>query len=59
MTKTGTPEYNAPEIFKSHAYSEKVDIWSVGVILYQVLSKGIMPFYSENIPKLINQITVN
>lgn len=33
----GTPEFTAPEIFKNIEYTNKVDIWSVGVSLFVML----------------------
>lgn len=32
----GTPGYMAPEVFSHEAYSEKVDIFSLGAILYSM-----------------------
>ncbi|XP_028795654.1 phosphoenolpyruvate carboxylase kinase 2-like [Neltuma alba] len=42
----GTPYYVAPEVVACREYSEKVDVWSSGVILYMMLS-GNPPFDGE------------
>lgn len=42
-TIAGTPYYMAPEILNERNYSSKVDMWSVGVLLYLFMS-GYMPF---------------
>jgi serine/threonine protein kinase len=54
MTKTmlGSPIYMAPEILNGQIYSNKADIWSIGVVLYEMLY-GYCPFESNSIPKLI------
>lgn len=39
----GTPLYMAPELVLHEKYSEKVDVWSLGVITYQLLT-GKTPF---------------
>lgn len=46
-TLLGTPAYIAPEILKRVPYDEKVDIWSAGVILYELLSNE-SPFKGRN-----------
>ena len=40
----GTPHYIAPEILNQSKYDEKVDIWSAGVIIYLLFSRGKFPF---------------
>ncbi|CAD8085212.1 unnamed protein product [Paramecium primaurelia] len=55
-TATGTILYQAPEVFLGGGYDEKVDIWSIGIILYQMLCQT-LPFYAETISETIEQIT--
>ena len=43
----GTICYVAPEILQNKAYDKKIDIWSIGIILYYILSKK-LPFDDEN-----------
>jgi serine/threonine protein kinase len=33
----GSPKYMAPEAYIHNSYSEKSDIWALGVILYEIL----------------------
>ena len=51
----GTPQYAAPEIFEQKPYTSKVDIWSVGVVLYNMIN-GSQPFASRDIEKIKDQV---
>ena len=33
----GTPEYVSPEVLKKYAYNEKVDIWGIGVLIFELV----------------------
>lgn len=46
-TNCGTPVYMAPEIWAGSAYDNKVDVWSVGVVMYYLLS-GTHPFLGDS-----------
>ena len=41
----GSLEYLAPEVLRCQAVARPADLWSVGVILYMLLSGGVSPFY--------------
>ena len=51
QTKTGTPYYSAPEIWENKSYDNKIDIWSVGCIIYEMCCL-VCPFRSTSILKL-------
>ena len=42
-TLCGTPEYFAPELVKGKGYGLGVDIWGIGILLYEMLA-GYTPF---------------
>ncbi len=51
----GTPHYMAPEQFTGEELDQRVDVWAVGVLLYQLLS-GARPFDGDTVPTLIYRI---
>jgi serine/threonine protein kinase len=54
----GTPLYMSPELVQEQPYDASSDLWSLGVILYELYC-GQPPFYTNNIYSLIKQIVRN
>lgn len=54
-TRTGNYLYCAPEIFEGAGYTEKIDVWACGVIMYQCLY-GKLPFHEDSIYSTIEAI---
>jgi len=52
----GTPSYMSPEQIMGLELTEQADIYSLGVVIYQLLS-GKLPFIAENQYDLIQKIT--
>ncbi|CAF2216154.1 unnamed protein product [Brassica rapa] len=51
----GTPLYMAPELVREQPYNHTADLWSLGVILYE-LYVGQPPFYTNSVYALIRHI---
>ena len=50
-TMVGTPYYLSPEIIENKPYDAKSDIWSLGVLLYEMMTFK-MPFNANSLPNL-------
>ena len=59
-TVCGTPVYLAPEIINNRGHDEKVDIWCIGVLLFELLT-GISPFQGYDVQTIkynINRLNI-
>ena len=55
-TMIGTPYNMSPEICKNEVYSFKTDIWSLGIILYEMCALR-KPFNAKNLACLAIKIS--
>lgn len=55
QTQCGTPGYVAPEIIMEQPYGKECDYWSIGVVLYILLS-GSPPFFEDERADLFEKI---
>jgi len=52
-TRCGTPTYIAPEVIRAEEYSNAIDIWSLGVILYTLLYCN-YPFTGDTLAEIFD-----
>ena len=54
-TQTGTPYYASPEIWKDLPYDNKSDIWSLGCVLYEMITLH-TPFRAKTMDELYKKV---
>jgi len=54
-TQTGTPYYASPEVWKDQPYDNNSDIWSLGCVLYEMITLR-PPFRAQNMEGLYNKV---
>ena len=54
-TQTGTPYYASPEVWKDKPYDSKSDIWSLGVVIYELCALR-PPFTANSMQQLYKKI---
>lgn len=56
-TQTGTPYYTSPEIWNNIKYDGRVDVWSLGCLLYELACLK-PPFLAKDFPGLSRKVTM-
>lgn len=44
LSKKGTYDYMAPEVYRDSVYDARADIFSLGIVLYKLMNNGRIPF---------------
>eukprot|EP00924_Labyrinthula_sp_SR-Ha-C_P004107 maker-scaffold_3-snap-gene-14.43-mRNA-1 protein AED:0.08 eAED:0.08 QI:0/0/0/0.66/0.5/0.33/3/0/556 len=56
QTQCGTPSHLAPEIIRGKKYNFKCDIWSLGILIFTLLSCGQHPFPAKDLQTLYRMV---
>jgi NIMA (never in mitosis gene a)-related kinase len=54
-TQTGTPYYACPEVWKDMPYDHRSDIWSLGCVLYEIITQQ-PPFRASTMKGLYTKV---
>ena len=54
-TQTGTPYYASPEVWRDQPYDAKSDIWSLGCVLYEMITLK-PPFRAPDMQSLYKKV---
>ena len=56
-TMCGTSDYLAPELISGGGYGRSCDLWSFGVLLFELVTRR-TPFFDENESQMMNKMWV-
>mmetsp|Transcript_15878 Transcript_15878/g.31325 ORF Transcript_15878/g.31325 Transcript_15878/m.31325 type:complete len:475 (+) Transcript_15878:122-1546(+) len=56
-TISGTPQYMSPEVMQSQPQGMRVDIYSVGIVMWELLT-GEVPWFGMNLVQIIQRVTM-
>lgn len=57
-TLCGTYEYMAPEMVQNMTYDHKIDVWALGILLFEMI-EGVAPFRGESPEEVLAEMKKN
>lgn len=55
----GTPVFIAPEMYEEKPYDSEVDMWSLGIVFYALMSGGVSPFPSSSSMDVMKWVVIH